>query len=730
MDFWRAAAVLGKRKWLILFSVVVTVVFTYAATRLVGTQWQATVQLASSLPGPLMPGGAATRDPGKQAATIQAALYTSYLRSGDVLQPVFQQLHIQPNGDMLNNIQIEATGLNLYQLEVSDRNPDRAARLANALSTQFVKEIAAKQITGKDNNIATLKKQLHDINQQLMTAQNQLNAYRVKHKINIDLKNSEGLALNQLTLTERNRDAAEEKLKSAQARLTQAKSEMAQLAPTVSVSAPTSSDPILRGLQGQLSDLENRLALAKAKYTDSDPRVKELLNEIAQTKDSIKQHQQTNPELTSQQNPQYASKMQQVQQLQEEVASNQAILGTLQNQVQNARNLVDSYAGVDTPLTQLQGNVNALNATRAKLENALNAAQMSTSSQGPLKILSQVNNFNPPVNTTMGRTVKLIILGALCALIGCSALVIAFESIDRRLRSVKEAEIILPTRVLAAIPQPMGDVSYASLARATELYPLSLHSEAYRFLGQHLLNAHRRMRSYMVLSAKAEQGSTSTVTNLGITLAQAGQRVIIVDANVRTPEIHQVFGLANDFGFMDLLQKPDAAAFEQALHATNVANLQVITSGTAPENPWQSFRSQNLVDVAHRLRDMADYVLYDTPSALLFTDAMNLAPVVDAAFLCVRALEPPTGAERRLVELLEQANVPVLGSVLTDVPASVLEGYNNYQHYYAPTVNTVPLVANDVEGGVSIATAVATRIEDPKNGHGHDGNGNNGNLIP
>jgi Mrp family chromosome partitioning ATPase len=83
-------------------------------------------------------------------------------------------------------------------------------------------------------------------------------------------------------------------------------------------------------------------------------------------------------------------------------------------------------------------------------------------------------------------------------------------------------------------------------------------------------------------------------------------------------------------------------------------------------------------------------VLYDTPSALAFTDALNLARAVDAAFLCVRALEQTSGAERRLVELLEQANVAVLGSVLSDVPASVLDSYENYLTYYPTDSSSAP----------------------------------------
>jgi capsular exopolysaccharide synthesis family protein len=217
--------------------------------------------------------------------------------------------------------------------------------------------------------------------------------------------------------------------------------------------------------------------------------------------------------------------------------------------------------------------------------------------------------------------------------------------VDRRLRTVQEADLALPARVLAAIPQPLGPVTAAALPRAAELFPLSIHSEAYRFLAVNLLGAREQgVRSVMMASAKADQGSTITMTNLAITLAQAGQRVVVVDANLRTPQVHQVFGMSNTCGFSTLLRRPDAATLEQALQPTTVPNLRVITSGPDNGNPWELFRSENLREVTRRLEDLADYVLYDTPSALAFTDALNLAPAVDAALLCVRALEPTSGA--------------------------------------------------------------------------------------
>jgi capsular exopolysaccharide synthesis family protein len=249
----------------------------------------------------------------------------------------------------------------------------------------------------------------------------------------------------------------------------------------------------------------------------------------------------------------------------------------------------------------------------------------------------------------------------------------------------------------------MGQVTYSSLARATELHPQSIHSEAYRFLGLNLLNPRNsHIKSLMVLSAKAEQGSTTTLTNLGITLAQAGKRVIVVDANIRTAELHTVFGMDNEFGFTDVVRQPSRSNLDRAFRPTTVNNLEVITSGTTPTNPWELFHDSHIHDLSHALHERADYVLYDTPSAAIFTDALNLAPVIDGAFLCVRALEQLTGAEQRMIEQIEQANVQLLGSVLTDVPAAVVEGYRNYQHDYQPVAQ-----AAESAGGQAGSLAIA-----------------------
>ena len=102
---------------------------------------------------------------------------------------------------------------------------------------------------------------------------------------------------------------------------------------------------------------------------------------------------------------------------------------------------------------------------------------------------------------------------------------------------------------------------------------------------------------------------------------------------------------------------------------------------------WQGIPVEEARELCRRIdRERADYVIFDTPSALAFTDTMSLARIMDGAYLCVRALEQLSGAEQRLVESLERSGVVVLGSILTNVPVSDLDGYQNYQRCYPAPV--------------------------------------------
>lgn len=733
MDFWRVVEILNKRKWLLMLSVIATVVFTFGGTRLVGSKWQAVVRFVtppnSALTSPTLTANTpdTTQSDGlaaMQSAKAQAAVFEAIAKSPGVLAPVLQQLHERElPANFLKNVEFEAVGPRLFELRVTDTNARRAEEYANALADKFV-DANHDLVTNQAKKVVTfLESQVNQADGKVDETRRRYDAYRAQHEIIGTENHNLEMALTRLRDARQKRDEMQQMLAESMAELKQNQADLSTPEPVV-VQEADSSDTAggaVAQLKSQLADAEQQLTALKSRYFDQHPEVKKA--QVARDEIAAKLKQATSQRKTSvasSVDSTAAQRFQTVQQLKHDVAGHRAELAALDVMVRNAESDIQKYKGVDGPLATMVGELTERTEAASALKARLNSARMALDGaerQNPVTIMARVDDLNPVVNLSAGRTPKLILLAALCALIGTSGIIIGLDSIDRRLRNVKEAELVLPSRVVAAIPQPMGTVSYADLARATELHPHSIHSESYRFLGIQLLSAENaRVRSIMAVSAKAEQGATTTLTNLGITLAQAGKRVIMVDANVRTAELHTVFGVENDFGFTDLVHGFDEADLTRAIRQTSVQNLSVIASGPTPRNPWELFHDSHLSALSTSLHARADYVLYDTPSAAIFTDALNLAPIVDAAFLCVRALEPLTGAEQRMVEQLQQANVSILGSVLTDVPPSVVEGYRNYQHYYQPAA----YVAQEAGNGQQPVIAGGL-IELPRAGGGDRG---------
>jgi len=184
----------------------------------------------------------------------------------------------------------------------------------------------------------------------------------------------------------------------------------------------------------------------------------------------------------------------------------------------------------------------------------------------------------------------------------------------------------------------------------------------------------------MVATAKPGQGGTTTICNLAITIAQAGRRVILVDADLRRPSLHRIFETPNEEGLSTLLQ--DGTPIASALQKTEIENLVLLPAGPPPENPWKLLRSARMRDLIETLKENADYVFFDAPSAMVFADAVVLASLLDGVILVIRASQSPRGGELQIRNLLNKAGARVLGIVLNDAPADTVDSYNYHAHYY------------------------------------------------
>jgi non-specific protein-tyrosine kinase len=215
-------------------------------------------------------------------------------------------------------------------------------------------------------------------------------------------------------------------------------------------------------------------------------------------------------------------------------------------------------------------------------------------------------------------------------------------------------------------PVNRDKASQPSLVLLTD--PHSPSAEAYRSLAANLQFAYadRQIQTIGVTSAAQGEGKSTTVANLALALAQSGRHVIVIDADLRRPGQHTLFGLDRDDGLSNVLQHDDS---QLPLQDTVAAGVRVLTSGPLPSNPLEALASRRFDQTLALARAQADFVLVDTPPAGALADVAVVAPRLEGMLLVVSAGKTKRDLARRAREQLERVNANVLGVVLTDVRA-------------------------------------------------------------
>ncbi len=188
-------------------------------------------------------------------------------------------------------------------------------------------------------------------------------------------------------------------------------------------------------------------------------------------------------------------------------------------------------------------------------------------------------------------------------------------------------------------------------------------SEAYRSLRTALLlSSARELKVVAVTSAVASEGKSATAANLAVVMAQLGRRVLIVDADLRKPRLHEVFQVSNRSGLVSYLT--GGADFEGVISRTSVPQLFVTPSGPIPPNPSELLASDRMIELVKAARGRFDFVVIDTPPLLPVTDATLVGDLVDGVTLCLRAGKVTREEARTCLDRLKMAGVKVLGVVL------------------------------------------------------------------
>lgn len=214
----------------------------------------------------------------------------------------------------------------------------------------------------------------------------------------------------------------------------------------------------------------------------------------------------------------------------------------------------------------------------------------------------------------------------------------------------------------------------------TDINPKSPISEAYRTLRTNIdfSSIDEELRVLMLTSAGPGEGKSTTTTNLAVAYAQADRKVLLIDADLRKPTMHQTFLKSNRLGLTNILT--GRVNSNEAIVETHISNLDLLPSGPIPPNPSEILASKRMSALLEEMKQSYDIILIDTPPALAVTDAQIVATKCDGVILVIQAGSVKKEAAIRVKSSLEHVKARILGVVLNNVDRKQGEGY--YYYYY------------------------------------------------
>ncbi len=211
--------------------------------------------------------------------------------------------------------------------------------------------------------------------------------------------------------------------------------------------------------------------------------------------------------------------------------------------------------------------------------------------------------------------------------------------------------------------------------------PAGAASEAYRTLRTNLFYARLDAppKALVLTGYGPMEGKSTTCANLGVVLAQAEKSTLILDCDFRTPVMHQIFGLRNLWGLVNILAGEHS--LREVQQDTPLARLKVVSAGPIPPSPSELLSSERFTEFMGQVRQGFDYVLLDSPPLQLFSDAAILATRADATVLVIDAQRTRKGNLRQATRALEAVGANILGTVMNNVDVPDGHGYDYYPAY-------------------------------------------------
>jgi polysaccharide biosynthesis transport protein len=585
----------------------------------------------------------------------------------------------------------------VIELTTKSSNPQLATDFTNTLANEFIEQAIESRLKTTEKIGSWLGHELDDARAKLQRSESALQTYAGKSGL--------------IFTDNQDTNIATEKLQQLQQQLTlliadrvakEARFELAEHSPPDSL-PDVLGDDALRTAQATVVDARRKVADLTAVFTPDFGKVKRAAAELAALQSAFEEQRSA---IILRINNDFGEAVRK-EKLLEASYNSQAreVMGQDEKAIEYniLKRDVDSNRQLyDTMLQQLE---------QSSIASALHASNIRV-----------VDPATLPQKPVWPNYKILAPLGLIFGLLSGLGAVMVSERMDRRLRHPGEIQLWANVPELGTIPNASVGAGrkvrvkmVAGAANKTELFAdkkfdraiemitwnrkPSLMAEAFRatltsilFVGEN----GSRPRTVVLTSANASDGKTTVTTNLAIAMAEVRGNVLVIDADLRRPRLHDLFGISNERGLADLLKDPGLSdeAIAKSIQQTRVPGLSVLPSGAPTLTAANLLHSPNLNELFVKLKTQFDMVLIDTPPMLQMADARLVGRVSDAVVLVARAGQTTRDAILAAYQRFSEDRIRVLGTILNDwdpkhSPAGYYGYYRtDYQNHYGDSVNS------------------------------------------
>ncbi len=559
----------------------------------------------------------------------------------------------------------------IIRISFSSLSPKLSADVVNKLIADYIDRSYQTRIESTQRVSSFLSTQLEDLKNQVETSQNQL----------LDLQKQLGVlgfdnAHNQIETSLDALAAA-----AGQAKLARILAEsrfhlMQNMDPNTIESSldsvPGYQEPALISLRTQLATDRATLAQQSATLGPNNPLIKATTAEVTELQSEVSAEE--NRLLTQARETYMLAK-----------ANEDQTTAALEQQKNDAYKLRDKTV----EYTVLQRNFESNRTLYEELVNKLRTASVTSGLES-----TEIDVVDPAVVPASAkltpRSTIVLTFGGLGLLVGV-LLAFLLESLDTGLRSITEIESVTELPSLAIVPRarrstPEQIAAMSIVERNLNVLtqPKSQFTEAFRSLRTALLlsTVGHEPKYILFTSATPSEGKTTTATNLAVILSQRGTRVLLIDADLRRPNVHHRFGLNGKLGLSTVLS--GQTTLEDSVQTVReTPGLDILASGPVPPFPTEMLSSQTMADLLNRAGEIYTHIVIDSPPILSVTDGVILSRQVEAVVLVVRHAKSSKHIVRRARDLLVRSGAPLAGIVLNAVDLNAPEyyGYYGYSGY-------------------------------------------------